>query len=302
MPKKILVKAADWGPHGEDGNAVTARDDMNHDRELPISSPQDRSNTCWLLLKWPQKHIVPCPSRFPLPLALYTPSNSPNNIQPMSLNFIHYHASLSEVTDPTRDDPGPCYRPPLQLTDSPSPELFDQECDNDEEVSGFRCSADQINTLFNSARDTNPAISTRISTLSAFTDSTDSSYEIASSQYSFDFPSSESDYFNPSESEFESHCSVKSERQLFNSPVEFTDPLPYIPPLNTAEAHGTMHLEPNFLADRYPTAMQQLESVTCVNPAVLSAHVISDAIAPVQRPLESPHSPFRKPEPMCIGN
>ena len=228
----------------------------------------------------------------------------------MSLNFTRYYSG--EITDPIRDDP--CYPLPIQLTHTPSPELFDQECDNDDEVSKFHCSSDKLDTFFNDSRDTNPAISTRISTLSAFTNSTDSSYGIVSSQYSFDFLSSESDYLNPSESEFENHWSVKSEPQAFICPTEFTDPLPYIPPLNTAEAHGTMDIKPNFPADNYPTAMQQPKSrlITHVDPAALSAHVISDEAqmasiktlldSHMERPFKCPYCPCCKSEPVCICN
>jgi hypothetical protein len=222
----------------------------------------------------------------------------------MSLDFIQYPSS--EITDPMRDDP--CYPPPLQLTgtDAPSSELFDQEFDNDEEVSEFyrNLSSEQIGALFNS-RDTNPAISTKISTLSAFTDSTDSTHEIASSQYSFNVTSSESDYLNPSE--FETHGSVNSSlysaamQASISSAAEFADRLPYTP-LNPAEAHGSMYLNSNF-ADGYSTAMQQLESVTCVDPAALTqaAHVISDSevqMAPVKKPFKCPHCSFCKPEPI----
>ncbi len=92
------------------------------------------------------------------------------------------------------------------------------------------------------------------------------------------------------------------------SSAEYTDPLPYIPPLNLAEAHGTIDLNPNFLAD-YSTTMQELEFVTCVAPAALdlseSAHVISDSeaqVAPVKKPFKCPLCPFCKSEPMCICN
>jgi hypothetical protein len=145
----------------------------------------------------------------------------------MSLGFIQYPSS--ETTDPMRDDR--CCPPPLQLTDAPSPELFDQECDNDEEVREFDCSPEQMGTFFPSSRDTNPAISTKISTPSAFT------------------------YSNPSE--FETH-GLHSTQALISS----AEPLPYIPPFNPAEAHGTMDPNTNFLAGDYSTAMQQPESVT----------------------------------------
>jgi hypothetical protein len=181
--------------------------------------------------------------------------------------------------------------PPLQLT-----ELFDHEFDNNEEINEFgrNLSPEQIDAFFNS-RDSTPAISTKISTPSAFTNSTDSSCETAPSQYSFNFTPSESDYLNPSE--FETDGSANSSfysAQASISSAEFTDPLPYFPPLNPTEAHGSMDL-PNFVTDDYSTAMQQLESVTCVDPAALSVHVIEDSkaqmtaqMAPIEKPFKCP--------------
>jgi hypothetical protein len=230
----------------------------------------------------------------PLPPTLHTLEFTSDNIQPiMSSGYIQY--PFSEITDPMMDDP--CCPPPLPLTDTPSPELFDEDFDNNEEVSEFDLPPDQVDALFSRTRNTNPDISTKISTLSAFTDSTDSSYELASSQYSFDITSSESDYLNPSE--FENRCSVNSELQPFISSAEFTDPLPYIPPLNSAESHGTMGLDTFFLRDDSSTTTQQLESVTCVDPAALTVHMISDAEAQMT-PFNSPHSPFCKSEPICV--
>jgi hypothetical protein len=191
----------------------------------------------------------------------------------MSLDLIQYPSS--EITDPMRDDR--CCPSPLQLTDAPPPELFDQECDNDEEVREFNCSPEQMGTFFPSSRDTNPAIYTKISTPYAFT------------------------YLNPSE--FETH-GLHSMQALISS-TELTDPLPYIPPLNPAEAHGTMDLDTNFLAGDYSTARQQLESVAGVDPAALPVHVISDSeaqMAPVKKPFKCPHCSFCKSEPMCISN
>jgi hypothetical protein len=222
-------------------------------------------------------------------------SNSPHTleliIQP---NMSQY--PFSEITDPMRGDPC-CSQPPsLQLTDSPSPELFDQECDNNEEFGEFDLPADEIDALFSSHRNTNPIINTKISTLSGFTDSTDSSYEIASSQYSYDITSSESDYLNP---EFENYYSANNELQAFIPSDGFADPLPYVP----AESHGTINFTPNFPADGSSTVMHQLESVTCVNPAALTAHMISDVEAQIPPfKLECPHSPFRKSEHKCICN
>ena len=268
-----------------------------------------RSNSCWFI--WTQDHTVSCPSSSPLPL--HTLEFTSNNTQPtMSLNFIHYPSS--EITDLMREDP--CYPPPrpLQLTDAPSPESFDQEVDSDEEVSTYLPS-EQIDALFSATgtRDTNPAISTTISTPSTITSSTDSS-----SQYSFSITPSESEYLKLSE--FETHDSVNSRlysMQAFISSPEFTNPLPCIPPVNLAEVRGTMDLNPSFFADNYSTPVQ-LESATCVNPAALSRaggidtalspHVISDSgaqMAPVKKPLKPfkcPLCPFCKSEPICICN
>jgi hypothetical protein len=224
------------------------------------------------------------------------------------MDFIQY--PFSEIPHPVWGNPC-CGSPPLQLADAPPPELFDQECDNDEEVIEFDCPAEKMDTFFPSSPDTTPTISTKISTPSALTYSTDSSYEIDSSQYSFNATSSsESDYLNLSE--FGTHGSVNSwlySQAAISSP-EFT----YIPPLNPAEAHGTMELDQSFLADDCSTAMQQL-SVTCVNPAALSgtgekidtslsAHVISDSEAqneaPVKKPFKCPHCRFCKSEPIRI--
>jgi hypothetical protein len=237
---------------------------------------------------------------------LHTLEFTSNNIQLiMSLDFIQY-PSGGEITDPMREDP--CCPPPLQLTDAPSSELFDQEFDNDDEVSEFyrKFSSEQIDALF-SSRDTNPAISTKISTPSAFTNSTDSSHEFGCSQYSFNVTSSESDYLNPSEFDSDAHGSVNSSlygTQAFISPAEFTSRLPYTH-LNPAETmDGTMCLNSD-LADEYSAAMQQLESVTCVDPAALTqaVHVISDSevqMAPVRKPFKCPLCSFCRSEPMCI--
>ena len=162
---------------------------------------------------------------------------------------------------PMREDPR--RPPPLQLTDSLSPELFDEEVDSDEEVSNYLPS-EQIVALFSTSGDTNPALS-KISTPSAITNSTDSNYEFAP-QYPFNVTSLESEYLNFSE--FETHGSVNSRwlynMQAFTSSPEFTNPLPYIPPVNPAGVHGTMDLNPCFLADNYSTAVQQ-QSSTCVS-------------------------------------
>ena len=113
--------------------------------------------------------------------------------------------------------------PPLRLTDTPSLELFEQECDNDEEFSGFTCSSERIDSFFRSSREANPAISTKVSISSVFTDSTDwydSSYEIISSQDSFDISSSESesesDYVLVNPSGFEKHRSMNGELQALS--------------------------------------------------------------------------------------
>jgi len=159
-----------------------------------------------------------------------------------------------------------------------------------------------MDTLFYS-RETNPDIPSKISIPSAFTNSTDSSYGIASSQHSFDITSSESDFFNLSE--FEHPYSANGEPQAFIPKAEFVDPMRFIPPLNPVEAHGTMDLKPNLFADSYSTAMQPLEPITCVDPAALSGsfHLISDSkaqMASVEKPFICPHCPFCKSEPMCI--
>jgi hypothetical protein len=69
-----------------------------------------------------------------------------------------------------------CSPPPLRLTDAPSPESFDhwQEVDNDEEVSAY-LPPEHWQIV---SSDTNPAISSKISTPSTFTNSIDPSYEI----------------------------------------------------------------------------------------------------------------------------
>jgi hypothetical protein len=224
----------------------------------------------------------------------------------MSLDFIEY--SSGEITEPDLMREDPCYPPPLQLNNAP-PELFDQEFDNDEELSEFNLTPEQQFAFFSSSRNTSPTISAQISNpASAFTNSTDSSSEITSSQYSFNAISSESEYLDPSE--FETRGLYHDSMQTFTSSAEFTDQLPYIPalnsPLSPAEAHGTMNLNAN-LTDDYSTVMHQLESVTCVDPAALSVHAISDVIsdskaemAPVRKPFKCPYCPFCESEPMCI--
>ena len=203
----------------------------------------------------------------------------------------------SEITDPMREEPYYPPSPPLQLLDVPSPESFDQECDSDEEVSKYTCSPEQMDHFF--AGGYNLAIATQISTLSAFTNSTDSSYEFgASSQYSFNATSS--NYANHSELETQGSMNSSLCMQTF----EFADPLLYDIPLNPAEAHGTMDLKPNSFADDYSTAMQQLGSLTCVDPAALSVHQVSDSEAqtapvPVKKPFKCPHCPFGKSESTC---
>lgn len=171
------------------------------------------------------------------------------------------------------------------LNNARSPELFDQEIDNIEDVSEFVPSR-QIGAIFSGPHDTNLAISTNISDPSPFASSpTDSSY---SSQYSF------------SVSEFETHGSVNSglyhSVQAYISSAEFAtgNHLPCIPPpLVPANSHGTMDLKPIFLAG---DSMQRLDPLTCVNPAALSVHVVSDSEtqAPVKKPFKCPQCPFCK--------
>jgi hypothetical protein len=263
--------------------------------------PASRSNIC--RFKWPRNHIMTSPLSFPLYSPLQTFKSTSDDIPPtMSFNFIPY--TSGDIAGPTREDP--CFPPLAQLNESPSPELFDQEVDDDNEVNEFHCPSEKMDAFFHSPRDPNPDISTRISIPSAFTNSTGSSYEIESSQYSFNVTSSGSEYLSPLE--FETRGSVNSwlDMQAFTPSPEFTGPLP---PLNTAEAHGTMDLSSNLLTHNYPTSMQQLGSVACVDPAALSVRVNSEseaqkasAWATVKKPFECPHCSFCKSEPMCICN
>lgn len=190
----------------------------------------------------------------------------------MSLDFIHYPSC--EIPVIKKED---SFR--HQLNDTRSPELFDQDVDNNEDVSEFVPSR-KIGAMFSDPHDTNLAISTNISIPSAFASSpTDSSY---SSQYSFSL------------SEFETHGSVYHSMQAFISSAEFANHLPCIPPHIPADAHGTMDLKPTFLA---AGSVQGLDPLTCVNPAALSVHVVSDSesqMAPVKKPFKCPQCPFCK--------
>jgi hypothetical protein len=71
------------------------------------------------------------------------------------------------------------FAPPPQTADAPSPESFDQEVDKEVGEFDLNWSFDQLDNFFFTYRDTIPVISPP-----ALTYSTDSGYEVASSQYS----------------------------------------------------------------------------------------------------------------------
>ena len=230
--------------------------------------------------------------------SLYTRiQTSRDNIQTMSSNYTQDFTQypFSETADSMGDYP--FCSPAFQPADTPSPEVFDQEWDEDEEVCKFHCSSEQMESLFYS-HNNSPSIPTSSIPSSALTNSTVSSYGLSSSQYS-DIPSSESGYLNLSD--FEQYCPANGESQAFVRNAEFTDSTPFNPHLHPTGAHGATNFKPIFLGDNYSNTMQQ--PITCVNPAALSSNVILDPDAQraqSERRFVCPHCPFSKSEHVCI--
>jgi hypothetical protein len=126
--------------------------------------------------------------------------------------------------------PDPFFAPDPQLAEAPSPDTFDLEVDNDKEVEDFdlELSFKEFDDFFATLRDTIPVVPTP----SVVTHSTESAYEISSSQYSCDFTLS--DYSIPSEIEsrdsvndglYSTHASVYS-AAFSDSPPSFPSPSP----------------------------------------------------------------------------
>jgi hypothetical protein len=149
-------------------------------------------------------------------------------------DFIQYPSSKG--TDAMKADiffaPDAFFAPDPQLADAPSPETFDLEVDNDKEFGEFdlELSFKQFDDFFATFHDTIPVAPTP----SAVTHSTESAYEVSSSQYSCDLTPSE--YSIPSEIEscssvndglYSTHASVYS--------AAFSDSLPSIPPPSPAK-------------------------------------------------------------------
>jgi hypothetical protein len=149
-------------------------------------------------------------------------------------DFIQYPSSKG--TDAIKADifaPDSFFAPDPQLADAPSPETFDLEVDNDKEFGEFdlELSFKHFDDFFATFRDTIPVAPTP----SAVTHSTESAYEVSSSQYSCDITPSE--YSIPSEIEscssvndglYSTHASVYS--------AAFSNSLPSIPPPSPAKA------------------------------------------------------------------
>jgi len=124
------------------------------------------------------------------------------------------------------------FAPDPQLAVGPSPETFDQEVDNDQEVEEFdlELSFKQFDDFFATFHDTIPVVPTP----SVVTHSTESAYEV-SSQYSCDLTLS--DYSIPSE--IESRGSVNDGLYSTHASVytaAFSDSLLPTPPSSPAKA------------------------------------------------------------------
>ncbi len=202
-------------------------------------------------------------------------------------DFIFAQYPSGGITDPMRADA--FFAPPPQVADAPSPESFDRQIDNVERFDEFLfrdLSFEQVDAMSPNVGDADRTVPTPHESWST------------SSNYSFD-------HSNPSE--FETHGSVDSYRDSMQASIsspESSNHSQYISSLNPAEAHGTVDRGPNFLARGCSTATQQPGSVTCVDPAALSVHMISDStadmMAPSGKPFKCPVCPFCKSERMCL--
>ena len=147
-------------------------------------------------------------------------------------NFIQYPSSKGAGPDAMKADL--FFAPDPQLAVAPSPDtFFDQEVDNDKEVEEFDLELNfkEFDDFFATICDTIPVVPTP----SVVNHSTESAYEVSSSQYSCDFTLSE--YSIPSEIEsrdsvndglYSTHASVYS--------AAFSNSAQSIPPRSPAKA------------------------------------------------------------------
>ena len=187
------------------------------------------------------------------------------------------------------------FAPAPQTAEAPSPELFDNEVDNDNEVGeiDLTWSFDHFDDFFSTYRDTIPVNSTP-----ALTYATDSSYENASSQYSYGLPPSV--YSTLSEVETCSSVNDGSTDEFTYSAVSSNGP-PAFPPADPVQAqsdYGTSEF-PNFIEispGDSSTMQQDLVSELPEPFPVLPAQV-----EPF-RPFKCPHCPFGMSDHMEIYN
>ena len=165
------------------------------------------------------------------------------------------------------------FAPVPQLAHAPSPDTFDLEVDNDKEVEefDFESSSKQLDDFFATLRDNTIPV---VPTPSAVTYSTESTYDVSSSQYSSDFTLS--DYSIPSE--IESRSSVDDGLHSHN-------PLTFV--YSGVFSDSPLSIPPPSAAKAVPSQ----ESATLA----LSA-VVKDAAYKPDRPFKCPQCSFGESE------
>jgi hypothetical protein len=184
--------------------------------------------------------------------------------------FLYPPSESASVTDL------PFFAPPPQPADAPSPETFDNEVGDID----LDWSFEQFEDFFSTFRDTVPA-----STASAWTLSTDSAYDLDSTQYSYGITQSASEYSTPSD--LETCGSV-------DDGLHVTQDSPSFPPLNPVKAqsdYGVTDLYPNFVG----ISRDDISGVVPVREMFDSK--VQTVPVRVTKPFKCPHCPFGMSEP-----